>query len=252
MGCCASTNKPPPSPEFHSRSSKSSRAPPPVDEETVKEVLSEIPNRNHFLQIEDEPRKSTPRKSLHKIQHQQQNNNLDDNSLSEICSTMSESISTTTLEEEINILRRRVSNSHRSPAKLRNQQHNSPVRGKQQSPGRIRSVCEPNNRGSGFGSAGRQRPVPGSGHVSRSRSPANRAAVRGGGGGTRNGIGRSPSARKRENSPGGFRAGLPERSLKPDLSSGMEIDEGSWGPPDRNDDESLENPLVSLECFIFL
>lgn len=261
MGCCASTNKPHGSPEFHRHSSKSSRAPPPVDEETVKEVLSETPNRKHFS-IEDEPRKSTPRRSLHKIQDQQNNNRADINvpeEVSEICSTMSESISTTTFEEEVEVIRRRVTD--RSAAKLRNRQQNSgelrlvrnsPGRGKQQSPGRIRSACEMNNRGSGFGSTGRQRPVAGTGQVSRSRSPANRTTVKGGGGGTRNGVGRSPSARKTEHSPGRFRSDLPERGLNPDLSSGIEREESGWAPPDRNDDESLENPLVSLECFIFL
>lgn len=262
MGCCVSTKRPPQSPEFHRHSSKSSRAPPPVDEETVKEVLSETPNRDHFLKI-DEPRKSsTPRRSLHKIQHQPDNTRHDIHvaeEVSEICSTMSENVSTTTFEEEVEVIRRRVTD--RSPAKLRNRQQNSgelrsvrnsPVKGKQQSPGRIRSVCEMNNRGPGFGSTGRQRPSSGTGQVTRSRSPANRTMMRGGGGGARNGIGRSPSARKTENSPGRFRSGLPERVLKPDLSSGIEREESGWAPPDRNDDESLENPLVSLECFIFL
>lgn len=261
MGCCVSTKKPPTSPEFHRHSSKSSRAPPPVDEETVKEVLSETPNANHFSnKIEDEPTKYVPRKSLHKIQHQQ-NNNLEDMNVSEICSTMSESNSTTTFEEDVEVLRRRVTD--RSPAKLRNPQQisgelrgvrNSPVRGKQQSPGRVRSVSEINNRGSGYYSAGRQRPVPGTGQASRSRSPANRLVARGGGGGgARNGIGRSPSARKTESSPSRAGSGLPERVFKPDVSSGIEREEISWAPTtDRNDAESLENPLVSLECFIFL
>ncbi|KAI3498769.1 hypothetical protein L1887_34553 [Cichorium endivia] len=257
MGCCASTNNHP----QYRHSSKSSRAPPPVEEEMVKEVLSETPNRKHFSKFEDEPRKSTPRQSLHKIQDQQNNNRDDINvpeEVSEICSTMSESVSTTTFEE-VEVIRGKVTD--RSPAKLRNRQQNSgelrlvrnsPVRGKQQSPGRIRSVCEMNNRGSGLGSTGRQRPVSGTGQVPRSRSPANRTTDRGGGGVARNGIVRSPSARKTENSPARFRSGLPERVRKPDLSSGIEREENSWAPPDRNDDESLENPLVSLECFIFL
>ncbi|KAK9051735.1 hypothetical protein SSX86_028363 [Deinandra increscens subsp. villosa] len=270
MGCCASTNKPHPSPQFHQHSSKSSRAPPPVDEETVKEVLSETPNPNHFSRIEDQPRKINPRKSLHKIQNHHQSFNHEDTNLSgevsEICSNMSESISNTTFEEDLEVLRRRVTN--RSPAKLRNRQvnnnnnsgelrvmRNSPVRGKQQSPGRVRSGSEVNNRGPGFGSTGRQRPMAGSGQVSRSRSPANRT-VAGGGGGARNGVGRSPSARKTENSPGRVGGRLPSRVMKPDISSGLEMDESLWGPTEGNgngnDDESLDNPLVSLECFIFL
>lgn len=262
MGCCASTNKPPPSPQFHRHSSKSSRAPPPVDEETVKEVLSETPNPNHFTKIQNQPRKITPKISLPKIPNQQ-NYNLDENSISgEICSNKSETISTTTFEEDIEVLRRRVTD--RSPAKLRNRQsvsgelrmqRNSPVKGKQQSPGRVRSGAgyEMGNRGPGFGSTGRQRPVPGNDPVGRSRSPATRTVVRGGGGGG-GGVRRSPSAKKRENSPGRVGLRLPEKVMRPDFSSGYDREENGWGPSpiDRNDDESLDNPLVSLECFIFL
>ncbi|KAL8268171.1 hypothetical protein R6Q59_001969 [Mikania micrantha] len=265
MGCCVSTYKPPQS-QFNQHSPKSSRTPPPVDEETVKEVLSETPNHHHFSKIEDQPRKITPRNSILKIQDQQ-NYNLEDNNVSgevsEICSNMSESISNITFEEDLEILRRKATD--RSPAKLRNRQvnnnsgelrgvRNSPVRGKQQSPGRVRSGSEMNNRGSGFGSTGRKRPSPGSGQVSRSISPANRTVGRGGGGGGggRNGIRRSPSARKMENSPSRVGSFVPQRVVKPDMSSGMEVDQGRWDLTERNDDELLDNPLVSLECFIFL
>ncbi|KAM0004179.1 hypothetical protein Hdeb2414_s0008g00278521 [Helianthus debilis subsp. tardiflorus] len=174
---------------------------------------------------------------------------------------MSETVSNTTFEEDFEVSRRKVAN--RSPAKLRNRQHNnnnsgelrtvkninSPVRGKQQSPGRVRSGSEINNRGSGFGSTGRQRPGPGSGQASRSRSPANRTVARGGGG--RNGVGRSPSVRKMDSSPGRVGSVLPQRVMDLDMGSGMEREEGGWTPMDGND-ESLDNPLVSLECFIFL
>ncbi|XP_076917321.1 uncharacterized protein LOC143577357 [Bidens hawaiensis] len=261
MGCCASTNTPPPSPQFHRHLSKSSRAPPPVDEETVKEVLSETTNPNHFNKIQDQPTKINPKP---KIRNQPDHNHEDINfsgEVSEICSNMSESVSNTTFDKDYELLRRKVAN--RSPAKLRNRQNNnnsgelrgvknySPVRGKQQSPGRVRSGSDTNNRGSGFGSTGRQRPAPGSGQVSRSRSPANRTVARGGGGGVRNGVGRSPSAKKTENSLG--RVG-PQRVMKADMDTGMEMESGyGWDVTDRNvDDESLDNPLVSLECFIFL
>nr|XP_043625251.1 protein PRRC2A [Erigeron canadensis] len=274
MGCCASTNKPTPSHGFRQHSSKSSRAPPPVDEELVKEVLSETTNPKHFNKIEEQPRKTTPRNSIYKIQNQRINN-LEENNISgevsgdvsEICSNMSETVSTTTFEEDVEVLRRRVTD--RSPAKLRNRQalsgelrmtRNSPVKVKQQSPGRVRSGTLPGsegyNRGPGFGSAGRQRPMPGSGPGSRSRSPANRMVPRqggGGGGGARNGSGRSPSAKRRENSPGRFEPGLPDQVLKPEPPSlGLEGEDFGWGPVDRNEDELLDNPLVSLECFIFL
>nr|GEU82004.1 hypothetical protein [Tanacetum cinerariifolium] len=269
MGCCASTKKPPPSPEFHQHSSKS----PPVDEETVKEVLSETPNPTHFTKNEDQPIIITPKKNIPKIHNQHFQNHYKNKyagdvsgevsgEVSEICSNLSESISTTTFEEEVDVYRRR------SPAKVRNRREqfpgeipavlrNSPARGKQQSPGRVRSGSEMGVRGPGFGSTGRQRPVPGNGHVSRSRSPANRTVVRGGGGGgVKSGVGKSPSKRKTENSPSRVGARVQEVARKPDLpeyGSGLERHESPWAPTDRNeDDESLDNPLVSLECFIFL
>ncbi|XP_076896529.1 uncharacterized protein LOC143549515 [Bidens hawaiensis] len=237
MGCCVSTNTPPPSPQFHRHLSKSSRAPPPVDEETVKEVLSETTNPNHFNKIEDQPRKINPKQSLPKIRNQPDHNHEDINfsgEVSEICSNMSESVSNTTFDEDYELLRRKVAN--RSP-------NYSPVRGKQQSPGRVRSGSDTNNRGSG--------------QVSRSRSPANRTVARGGGGGIRNGVGRSPSARKTENSPGRVGSVLPQRVMKADtgVGPGMGMEESGygWDVTDRNvNGESLDNPLVSLECFIFL
>lgn len=236
MGCCLSTKKPPPSQLQQQHSSKSSRAPPPVEEETVKEVLSETPTnpKHHFTK---------------NIQNQPPTNNHHEEDVSissEICSNMSETISTTTtFEEDVEGFRRRV--TERSPAKLRNRQNISPVvrnsppvRGKQQSPGRVRSVSEMNNRGSGFGSTGRQRPMTATREVSRSRSPAGR------GGGARNGVG----ARKMDNSPGRVRTRLPPQ--KPELSSGIEREESSPLDVNNNEDESIDNPLVSLECFIFL
>ncbi|KAK1424670.1 hypothetical protein QVD17_20004 [Tagetes erecta] len=266
MGCCVSKTKPPQSPQFHQHSSKSSRAPPPVDEETVKEVLSETPNPNHFTKIENQPTKIPPKYTLPKIQNPP-NFNHEENTfsgeVSEICSNMSESFSNTTFEEDSETLRRRVNDTNKSPAKLKNRQlnnnsgelrvvRNSPVRGKQHSPGRVRSGSEIHNRGSGFGSTGRQRPVTGS----RSRSPANRTVARGGGGvgGGRNNVGRSPSVRKTENSPGRVGLGLQQKVVKADMGSGLERDESCWDPTERNDgeSESLDNPLVSLECFIFL
>ncbi|KAL8240426.1 hypothetical protein R6Q59_013781 [Mikania micrantha] len=77
---------------------------------------------------------------------------------------MSESISNITFKEDLEILRQKATD--RSPAKLRNRQvnnnsaelhgvRNSSVRGKQQSPGRVRFGSEMSNCGSAFGSTGR-------------------------------------------------------------------------------------------------
>lgn len=256
MGCFLSSNKPPSSSKFHQHSSRSSRAPPPVDVETVKEVLSETPNHNPFMKIEDDPKKITSRQSSFKIR--QQDHIFEDPYISEVGSTMSESVSTTTFDDDIDVFRPKVID--RSPMKARNRQQasgelqtvgKSPVRGKEQSPGRVRLTPERNGRGTGFGSAGRQRPGSGNASAARSRSPANRTAG-GGGCAARNDIGRSLSSRRTGKSPGRVGSDLHERVRKPELRSGRERVEGSWPPTPSNNDESLENPLVSLECFIFL
>ncbi|KAF9683530.1 hypothetical protein SADUNF_Sadunf04G0023300 [Salix dunnii] len=86
---------------------------------------------------------------------------------------------------------------------------------------------------------------PGEGSARRSRSPAtNRSAM-----------GRSPSTRRTNQSPGRVRKDAHEGGGNDNKdSNGMEA---KW-PSSSNvanettNDESLENPLVSLECFIFL
>lgn len=247
MGCFVSTSNPSRSSKFHQHSSRSSRAPPPVDVETVKEVLSETPNLNPFMKTEDDPKKIRQRDHF-----------LEDPNISEIGSTMSECVSTATLDDDIDVYRRKVID--RSPSKSRNRHQlsgelqpvrKSPARAKEQSPSRVKMVPERNSRGNGFGSAGRQRPVSGNVSAARSRSPANRT-VSGGDCGGRNEIGRSLSSRRTGKSPGRVVSDLHERVRKPDLRSGRGREEGSWPSRATNNDESLENPLVSLECFIFL
>ncbi|PSS10270.1 hypothetical protein CEY00_Acc17364 [Actinidia chinensis var. chinensis] len=252
MGCCASSNyKPAPGPPKRRRSSSSrsagfrhSAAPPPhPEEETVKEVLSETPNpKPPISKIEDEEKKIGFMPSLHKIQE------IDDNvekkkplmstdevsEVSEICS-LSESVSTAVekREDEGGEVRRRVEGS---PARR-------PIAGK--SPARR---VEPD--------LGWARPVPardrrsvmvdgprrdfGESSGRRSRSPAARGMD---GGGARAGLGRSPSARKTGKSPGRVRSELNDKTR-------MIEDSNRWPSPTTN--ELLENPLVSLECFIFL
>lgn len=67
MGCFVSTNKRYPSSKLHQHSLRSSRAPPPVDVETVKEVLSETPN---FTEIENHPKKVVSRQNSYKFRQQ--------------------------------------------------------------------------------------------------------------------------------------------------------------------------------------
>uniref|UniRef100_A0A5B6ZUY6 Serine/arginine repetitive matrix protein 1-like n=1 Tax=Davidia involucrata TaxID=16924 RepID=A0A5B6ZUY6_DAVIN len=270
MGCCASTtNKAPSAPHKPRPSSaaliKPSRAPPPpsFEEETVKEVLSETPTPKHPIpKIEDEEKKNTAKLALHKIQ-EEDDNNVDKKPLmvaaeeisevSEICS-LSESVSTTTVTEKRDDdddgeVRQRLG---RSPAKFRNRSFSGDSSAKRErmvgksparrppepSPGRVRSVSCRERRG--LVTDGQRRDS-GDSSGRRSRSPAARTE----GGGQRPGLGRSPSARKSGKSPGGVRSDLAEKTRKVEETNR----EGKWAP---TTNESLENPLVSLECFIFL
>ncbi|XP_059661096.1 uncharacterized protein LOC132307349 [Cornus florida] len=256
MGCCLSTtNKPSSAPHSHrhsSRSEKPSRAPPPppLEEETVKEVLSETPTRKPPVpKFEDEDEKTTAK-----------HNNVDKNpplmttedisEVSEICS-FSETVSTTTFtdkrddEDDDGEVRQRVVN--RSPAKFRNRSFTgdvparkerlvgkSPTRKSEASPGRVRPVISKDRRG--LVTKG-QRRVSGDNPGRRSRSPATRTDV----GGKRSGVGEMPSARK---SPDRVRSEMSGKIQK--------VEESGREGPTSTTSESLENPLVSLECFIFL
>ncbi|GAB2298711.1 hypothetical protein Dimus_032784 [Dionaea muscipula] len=125
----------------------------------------------------------------------------------------------------------------------------SPVRRSDPSPGR-RNEC-----GSGGGLMGRQQQQChgkrkwDSGRRSRSPGIRNEASIGGGGGGGGDmNLGRSHSGRKTGPSPGRI------RMLQSDSGRKREEKESGrtskWETPPPN--ESLENPLVSLECFIFL
>ncbi|KAJ7946928.1 serine/arginine repetitive matrix protein 1-like [Quillaja saponaria] len=285
MGCCVSTNKgpdsaSPPEKDQHSlvsvqtpRSSIScvkaaeSRAPPLVEEETVKEVLSETHKwKPSITKLEPEKQAQNPvfEKVIEdiKIQRKLSINKADEISeASEICS-LSESLSTTTItdnrddEEEI---RQRV---HRSPVKLpKNRSFSgdfngkrdrvvgkSPTRRSEQSPGRrnvgsMRLVQSRDQVGQTIGCRGLktdpQRRDPVENYARRSRSPATRTDN----GAPRSVIGRSPSARRTNRSPARVRTSTPENGNRKLEQPRME---------DKWPSESLENPLVSLECFIFL
>ncbi|KAA8515314.1 hypothetical protein F0562_018456 [Nyssa sinensis] len=139
----------------------------------------------------------------------------------------------------------------RSPAKSKNRSFsgdfsanrdrmvgNSPVRRSNPSPGRVRSV--PGRERHGLLIEGQRRDSGGSSGL-RSGSPATRT----GSVTERPDLGRCPSARRSGKSPGRVRSDLPTRVGKVAETNR----EGKWAPATN---ESLENPLVSLECFIFL
>lgn len=313
MGCCLSTsqiNQKSPHKHHHSPGSIAtgeSRAPPPppsVEEETVKEVLSEThrpkpspsrsqsPNPKSKLE-EDAEKKQIPKPEpvlfpIIKLNDEKFNNTTpfylnaaapaeeEISEVSEICS-LSESVSATTTitRDDDEELEPRV---YRSPMKLTNKNNRSlagdlgstrreravgksPTRRSNHSPGRINGV--------GWGQTMSRRGLRMmdlqqqqqqqlrrdwcSGSDRRSRSPATNRTDNGV---NRPGVGRSPAARRSVRSPG--RAALgPNPNYGNNQRREAEdnrVEEGKWPPPNTRTttDESLENPLVSLECFIFL
>ncbi|KAF1882254.1 hypothetical protein Lal_00038900 [Lupinus albus] len=264
MGCCVSTN------DKSIRSSPpmvsaESREPPSVEEETVKEVLSETPKWNPTVANFEAENKTVAKveaenksvakfeagkpcqkptvakfegdKKVEKIMMALEINKVEEE-ISEVCS-LSESVSTTTLTEEE--LHQRV---HRSPAKMNKNlcfsgefdgggvgRGKSPKRRTDQSPGRrnvkvvqrrdqMRNQARPDNS------------------IRRSMSPATRADDVA----ARSVVGRSQSARRTNQSPARVRTVAP-------VNGGRKRESPT---PEQSTNESLENPLVSLECFIFL
>ncbi|PON71001.1 hypothetical protein PanWU01x14_077110 [Parasponia andersonii] len=303
MGCCASTGKTKfsaPGPQNHQHSTLTgsslasgsrsvagdSRAPPPsVEEESVKEVLSETarpktgPIPKSEEETEEESKIPKPRPvpfPIIKLPDEKIEKTAPFNpstaaveeisEVSEICS-LSESVSAITGDDDEEVGPRV---NYRSPMKgPRNRSYSgdlgaakrertvgmSPTRRSNQSPGRINgngvgSVRLVQGREPGQAMMARrglrtteqlqqQRRDSGEGSARRSRSPATRSGA----------VGRSLSARRSAKSPGRAASGPIHGSTRMGTDDpGLE---GKW-PPTSTTDESLENPLVSLECFIFL
>ncbi|KAG5246900.1 serine/arginine repetitive matrix protein [Salix suchowensis] len=286
MGCCVSTERNEPSRlekqqpfQGGSESLKPTKSPPPslYHEETVKEVLSETPKPKPPKSPIENPRQENGlqhqevhKESIHldpafldevkikenkfkniskeEAHHQGQVFEQDE---SEVCSlSYSESISTTTTNNndkrdyyyDDDEVKQRVSRSplpprNRSPTRRTTEQSPSKRNGAING-GSVRLV---QSRETGSGQVGARRGSrtspkkrdPGEGSARRSRSPAtNRSAM-----------GRSSSTRRRTNqSPGRVRKDAYEGGV----ASSSNVANGT------TNDESLENPLVSLECFIFL
>ncbi|XP_058755364.1 uncharacterized protein LOC131628552 [Vicia villosa] len=257
MGCCASSNRSSipttKSSDFELSRSSISRAPPPLplEEETVKEVLSETSKwKKPSLVTYEKPkcfekfdRENKVEKPFYKVDEISE--------FSEVCS-LGESVSTITdKREEEEEFRQRV---YGSPAKTRK---NRSFSGEKRdwtagrSPAR-RSELSPAKRNAGsvrrdqIGNGGMKNNLhqrdAGENSGRRSRSPATRTDN----GTTRSVAGRSLSARRTNQSPAKARTASPAKSCRKMENSTME---NNW-PSTTN--ESLENPLVSLECFIFL
>nr|XP_027108746.1 uncharacterized protein LOC113728549 [Coffea arabica] len=277
MGCCVSTTNDKPSAQNLPHNSKQNRTPPPpshplLEEESVKEVLSETPSV---------PKKPTIVRARHEYQDPKKFKsllpatapNIPDEKFkkpimvlkpeefseeaSEICSTLSESVSTATYCTEKNDddgtdnrLRFFRHRSLSGDCRRERVAGKSPSKRPEPSPGRVGS-------GSGRDARGRvanngQRRDCGESSGRRSRSPATRSE----GGGAKTGLVRNGSARKGGKSPGRVKSEVGDKIRKVEDAhngnfgySNRESRENKW-PPTGN--ESLENPLVSLECFIFL
>lgn len=318
MGCCFSRNheasEQNPPPKLVPESGISLLSPPQLEEETVKEVLSETPSQKRpFTKLEEQKLNPTILPSFPKseVSEEEEEKKIENkqvpyymttptttqevsvSEVSEICS-LSESYSTTTLTkediEEGEV--RQQQRIERSPSKIpqrrrsssnknsindyqygisgidyhhNNRERRSPVRRSSEHPSPNRRN-DNNNNGFKFGSnntdmgqTGRRQRIytannnsnnnrswrdPGESSGRRSRSPSvtrnnNNEAM----GQNKSGMGRSPSARKAGRSPARIPPMASENSSKSETSK--EDVEG-------NGNESLENPLVSLECFIFL
>ncbi|KAI4296656.1 hypothetical protein L6164_036598 [Bauhinia variegata] len=285
MGCCVSANKAsdsasstrkdqnlqPPRSSISRVEAAESRAPPLVEEETVKEVLSETPKWSPYPPIAElEAEKPTQKPGLDKFEEKSKieesfpiNKVEEISEVSEVCS-LSESISTTTItdrrDEDDEVLQR----VNGSPAKIRKNRTfsgdfagkrgrvvgKSPSRRSEQSPGRknagpARLVQNKDQLGEGIGNRGMRnefhRRDPREKSDRRSMSPATRTDNAA----TRSVVGRSPSARRTNRSPARVRTAPPE-------SGGQKLEQSNMEEKWPSANETLENPLVSLECFIFL
>ncbi|XP_054801411.1 uncharacterized protein LOC129305399 [Prosopis cineraria] len=292
MGCCESTNRDlssaSSSPKHQislvrknqvplgsnsSSCTKASENRAPPDVETVKEVLSETHKWKPRI-TNLEPQKTPQKSQFHKFP--EVNSKISKvplpvkkeeeiSEVSEVCSLSESMMSTTTIadrKEEDDEIRQRVSSS---PAKMRKNRSfsgdgrerivgKSPTKRPEQSPvrrnigsARLTPSRDQLVRSQTMGNRGMRNEPRGRNAVEnscrRSRSPAMRTDN----GATRSVMGRSPSKRRPNQSPVRTRAATPERVSRRKEHPGTE---GKW--PSAAANESLENPLVSLECFIFL
>lgn len=291
MGCCVSSAKPSDSHKHHhsllSDAIQNRASHPLAEEETVKEVLSvsetpkpKPPQQDYqpttkpvFDDVKDN--KNNDDEDEDKIdKFHSPINAATDNDVSELSEvySLSESVSTTTTKrDEDEEVRQRVHRSSPARAPQRSRAYSgdlgmgakrerllgkSPTRRSDQSPGRINSGSlrfvhgrEP-IAGRGLRAAEpppHRRNLSGEASCRRSRSPATRVDN----GPSRSVMGRSPSARRTNRSPSRVKSAPTETNTRKMEQTKNDIaTEGK--SPTTTTNESLENPLVSLECFIFL
>lgn len=278
MGCCVSTTSKSAAPNPYT-----SKSPPPsLEEETVKEVLSETPaipkqttsiipkfqenqqNKVPFIKysplLPDFPEIPDDKKQndgVLKKPFLDFNKDEASEEFSEICSTISESVSVSTSvtekrenNENVNAFRQsalpKLKNRSLSGEMTREKMMGkSPRRRSEPSPGRARSG--PMTRRNGPTLPGwRESRDSGESSCRRSMSPVTRTHTVP----EKTGLTHNQLVRRTGKSPCRVGSVLSERTQR--LDAGNEITDSSeskWPPTST---ESLENPLVSLECFIFL
>ncbi|XP_057460506.1 uncharacterized protein LOC130751004 [Actinidia eriantha] len=249
MGCCLScttttTKHPRSDPNLvHGGAPLPPSLPPPLEEETVKEVLSETPIPKTLVRIANDIEKKVNLQDrvveeakvepTAEIKQSEEIVSEVSEVISEMCS-FSESLSAATEKrDDDGEVTQRV---RRSPAKAtRRPPVRSPARRSEPSPvkrtygqGRTMTTAEAARRNVGPSSAG-------GGSARRSRSPA---------------AGQRRPVRYR--SPNMVPAGNPVRRPPAEKAENSSKGEGMNGGVLTESTESLENPLVSLECFIFL
>lgn len=281
MGSCISTSRtsvPPKTVKKHRKSkSKSTRkqcrgtgsgdarckSPPPSlpfsDEETVKEVLSEtptvskqlspLPKLNETPFIEAAPLLT----DFSKIPDEKHPEGTVPEEMPEICKTHRGGVGVGVLAKIKENREKKINGNddvrdvhQKSPARLKNRPSAEVKTDKTlgKSPGRTSEISVDRSRPGSISSSGhgKRKDI---GEISgrRSRSPVRRTN----GGSSKTDLGRSPSSRRLGKSPGRVGSGLGDRLRKVD--EGKENGRDKW-PLTSN--EILENPVVSLECFIFL
>ena len=253
--------------------------PPPVEDEfeSVKEVLSEtpfVPKPQNPVPVEDEAEIEEEKKTqvavetngpinlLHKAQNEVSEASQISESFTLSTTTTATTITVTEKKEEDEATSKcsreaRVPRKHLYTGELagrRERAAKSPARRAEPSPEKRRSqgrgMGDVRSRRLNMGTPAGVRRDSGEGSGRRSRSPATRTA---------GGVGRSPGKGTGRAGSRSLESGLQQQSQKQSSSSSTtaptptdqgkeELNEGV----SKEGNESLDNPLVSLECFIFL
>lgn len=220
------------------------RAPPPVEEEYVKEVLSETPvvpkPQNPIPEEEKKTQMPVETKGLNRI-HKPEKELSEASQISESFSYSTATTTTTTItekkdEEDEAMSKRGREVGHRAEARgPRKRPYTGELSGRRNIP--ARGPSEVRSRRLNAGNPGARRDS-GEGSGRRSRSPATRIA----------------GGASRGRSPGKVTGTAGSRSLDSGAQSKQRggVEEEKSNDVLQQENESLENPLVSLECFIFL